>query len=153
METNDSACDSEIVDAVRAVRAGDAQAYARIVNRYQGPLMTLGMALVSKSPGGRRAAQDVLVRAYERLHLFDERQAMKPWLFKIMCRLAQERRRATTRVTALKKRPRSRVRRAASIWDPPREFLRANNRRCCGRLFPHCRWPNGRRLCCIIVRI
>jgi RNA polymerase sigma-70 factor (ECF subfamily) len=36
-------------------------------------------------------AQDVFVRAYERLASFDVRQPMKPWLAKIAYRLAQER--------------------------------------------------------------
>ena len=47
MEPNDSEIGREIADAVRAVRAGDVQAYAIIVKRFQGPLMTLCTAMLS----------------------------------------------------------------------------------------------------------
>jgi len=97
---NDLDSERDIADAVRAVRAGDAQAYATIVKRYQGPLMTLCTALLRNRQAAEELAQDALVRAYERLDLFDVRQPMKPWLCKIAYRLAQERRRAQSRETA-----------------------------------------------------
>jgi RNA polymerase sigma-70 factor, ECF subfamily len=97
---NDSDLERDIADAVRAVRAGDAQAYATVVKRFQGPLMTLCTALLRNRQAAEELAQDALVRAYERLDLFDVRQPMKPWLYKIAYRLAQQRRRAQSRETA-----------------------------------------------------
>jgi RNA polymerase sigma-70 factor, ECF subfamily len=97
---NDSDVDGEIADAVRAVRAGDVQAYATIVERFQGPLMTLCTALLRNRQAAEELAQDTLVRAYERLDSFDLRQPMKPWLCKIAYRLAQEQRRSRGRETA-----------------------------------------------------
>jgi len=90
----------EIADAVRAVRAGDTQAYATIVKRFQEPLMTLCTALLRNRHAAEELAQDALVRAYERLDRFDVREPMKPWLFKIAYRLAQEGWRARSRETA-----------------------------------------------------
>jgi RNA polymerase sigma-70 factor (ECF subfamily) len=97
---NDSDSERDVADAVRAVRAGDAQAYSTIVKRFQGPLMTLCTALLRNRHAAEELAQDALVRAYERLDLFDARQPMKPWLYKIAYRLAQQRRRAQSRETA-----------------------------------------------------
>jgi RNA polymerase sigma-70 factor (ECF subfamily) len=87
---SDSGFERDVADAVRAVRAGDAQAYAIIVKRFQGPLMTLCAAMLRDRQAAEELAQDTLVRAYERLDLFDVRQPMKPWLFKIAYRLAHQ---------------------------------------------------------------
>jgi RNA polymerase sigma-70 factor, ECF subfamily len=110
---NDSDPERDVADAVRAVRAGSAQAYATIVERFQGPLMTLCTALLRNRQAAEELAQDALVRAYERLDLFDVRQPMKPWLYKIAYRLAQERRRAQNREMA-------RMEAAATILGPNR---------------------------------
>jgi RNA polymerase sigma factor (sigma-70 family) len=96
----ESDSEREITDAVRAVRAGDAQAYAVIVKHFQGPLMTLCTALLRNRQAAEELAQDALLRAYERLDLFDVRQPMKPWLYKIAYRLAQAQRRAHGREAA-----------------------------------------------------
>jgi RNA polymerase sigma factor (sigma-70 family) len=97
---NDSLAERDIADAVRAVRAGDVQAYATIVSRFEGPLVTLCIALLRNRQAAEELAQDTLVQAYERLDLFDERQPIKPWLYKIAYRLAQERWRAHAREAA-----------------------------------------------------
>jgi RNA polymerase sigma-70 factor, ECF subfamily len=100
VDRNELEPDRDIVDAVRAVRAGDAQAYATIVTRFQGPLMTLCTALLRNRQAAEELAQDTLVQAYERLGLFDLRQPMKPWLYKIAYRLAQQQWRAQSREAA-----------------------------------------------------
>ncbi len=100
MTPNVSDFDAEIADAVRAVRAGDAQAYATIVKRFQGPLTTLCTACSAIVKQRKSWRQDAPVRAYERLDLFDVRQPMKPWLYTIAYWLAQQRRRAQGRETA-----------------------------------------------------
>jgi RNA polymerase sigma-70 factor, ECF subfamily len=94
VEPNDSESGREIAEAVRAVRAGDVQAYATIVKRFQGPLMTLGTALLRDRQAAEELTQDAMVHAFERLDLFDARRPMKPWLCKIAYRLAQQRWRA-----------------------------------------------------------
>ncbi len=71
MEPNESESGREIAEAVRAVRAGDVQAYATIVRRFQGPLMTFCTAMLRDRQAAEELAQDTLVHAYERLDLFD----------------------------------------------------------------------------------
>ena len=87
---NDSDPEREIVQAVCAVRAGDVQAYAAIVNRFQASIMTLCVAILRDPQAAEELAQDVFVRAYQRLDTFDVRRPMKPWLVKIAYRLAQK---------------------------------------------------------------
>jgi len=89
-----------IVDSVRAVRAGNAQAYAAIVTRFQGPILTLCAAILRDRQAAQELAQDVFVRAYQRLDTFDVRRPMKPWLVKIAYHLAQEKRRTQVRQAA-----------------------------------------------------
>jgi RNA polymerase sigma-70 factor, ECF subfamily len=110
----ESDSDRDVVEAVRAVLAGDAQAYAFIVRRFQGPLMTLCTALLRNRQAAEELAQDALARAYERLDHFDVRLPMKPWLYKIAYRLAQEHRRARVRETA-------RQQAAATMHDQDRD--------------------------------
>lgn len=97
---DDSALDHEIADAVYAVRAGNAQAYATIVERFQTLVMTLCVAISRDRQAAEELAQDVFVRAYERLSTFDVGRPMKPWLVKIAYRLAQQRRRVQAKETA-----------------------------------------------------
>ena len=93
------------------------------------------------------------MRAYERIDLFDVRQPMKPWLYKIAYRLAQERWRAWSRETARLEAAATMLRRTAAIQGLRKNCFPTNDRRYCGRLSPNCRWPNGLRLCFTIVRI
>jgi RNA polymerase sigma-70 factor, ECF subfamily len=127
VEPNDSESGREIAAAVRAIRAGDVQAYATIVKRFQGPLMTLCTALLRDRQAAEELAQDTLVRAYERLDLFDVRQPMKPWLYKIAYRLAQERWRSRSREMARRQAAAPMIGRDRS--DPgPAERLLADER-------------------------
>jgi RNA polymerase sigma-70 factor (ECF subfamily) len=112
VEPNESGREREIAEAIRAVRAGDVQAYAAIVGRFQGPLMTFCTAMLRDRQAAEELAQDTLVRAYERLDTFDASRPMKPWLFRIAHRLAQQGWRAQRREQAR--------RQAAAAVDPDR---------------------------------
>jgi RNA polymerase sigma-70 factor, ECF subfamily len=86
----DSDKEREISEAVRSVRAGDVQAYATIVRRFQASIMTLCVAILRDRQAAEELAQDVFVKAYQRLDTFDVRRPMKPWLAQIAHRLAQQ---------------------------------------------------------------
>jgi RNA polymerase sigma-70 factor, ECF subfamily len=89
--------DREVVKAVQAVRAGHREAYATIVTRFQTFLMTLCAAILPDRQAAGELAQDVLVRAYQRLDTFDVTRPMKPWLATIAYRLVQEQGRQQSR--------------------------------------------------------
>lgn len=109
MTTTGAALDDEVVQAVRAVRAGDIHAFGVIVARFQGPILTLCTAILRNRDGGEDLAQDVFVQAFQQLDSFDARLPMKPWLVKIAYRLAlqawrmQARQKARERVAAMAK--------------------------------------------------
>jgi RNA polymerase sigma-70 factor (ECF subfamily) len=127
VEPNESEVEGDVADAVRAVRAGDVQAYATIVERFQGPLMTLCTAMLRDRQAAAELTQDALVRAYERLDLFDVRQPMKPWLSRIAYRLAQQRWRARSREAARREAAAPLI--GTSRGDPgPAERLLADER-------------------------
>jgi RNA polymerase sigma-70 factor (ECF subfamily) len=90
----------DIGEAVRAVRAGDTQAFATIVERFQRQVMTLCDAVLRDKQAAEELAQDVFVTAYQRLATFDVCRPMKPWLVKIAYRLAQQRWRNRVREAA-----------------------------------------------------
>lgn len=75
--------------AVRAVRRGDREAFAHVVERYQHRLFGLALMLTRESSAAEEVAQDALVRAFTHLNAYDERRPLYPWLATIAVRLAQ----------------------------------------------------------------
>lgn len=78
-------------DAVRDIRAGDREAFGRLVERYQGRLFGLVSLVMRDRAAAEEVTQDAFVRAYTRLDRYDERQPFYPWLATIAVRLAQNR--------------------------------------------------------------
>jgi RNA polymerase sigma-70 factor (ECF subfamily) len=81
----------QVVQAVEAVLAGQVDAYASIVRRFQDSIMTVAMGLLGDRQAAEELTQDAFVRAYERLRQFDPSRPMKAWLVKIAYCLAQDR--------------------------------------------------------------
>jgi len=75
--------------AVIAVRGGDPDAFARLVEIYQRRMFGLLLMMT----GDRAAAEDVMqesfIRAYSHLERYDPRREFYPWLATIAVRLAQ----------------------------------------------------------------
>jgi RNA polymerase sigma-70 factor, ECF subfamily len=76
-------------DIVHAVRRGDREAFAHLVQTYQGRLFGLVLMMVRQAAGAEEVTQDAFVRAFTRLHMYDERRPFYPWLATIAVRLAQ----------------------------------------------------------------
>ncbi|HET7697393.1 MAG TPA: RNA polymerase sigma factor [Vicinamibacterales bacterium] len=77
--------------AIREVRAGDRNAFGRLVERYQGRLFGLVVVVLRDRAAAEEVTQDAFVRAYMRLDRYDERLPFYPWLATIAVRLAQNR--------------------------------------------------------------
>lgn len=75
--------------AVRAVRGGDREAFGLLLERYQRRLFGLTLMMVRDPEGAEEVTQDAFVRAFTRLHLYDEHRPFYPWLATIAVRLAQ----------------------------------------------------------------
>jgi RNA polymerase sigma-70 factor (ECF subfamily) len=76
-------------DAVRAVRAGDVEAFGRVVDEYQCRNFAVALMLSRDGTAAEEIAQDAFVRAFTHLDAYDERLPFYPWLATIAVRLAQ----------------------------------------------------------------
>lgn len=85
-----SESDPAIAEAVRAVLAGDKDAFAVIVRRFQGAILTLAAVILHDREAAREVAQEVFVRAWRGLKSFDQTRSMKGWLMGIAYRVASD---------------------------------------------------------------
>jgi RNA polymerase sigma-70 factor, ECF subfamily len=79
----------EVRAAVRAVRRGDRDAFARIVTLYQRRVFGLALMMTRDPSGAEDIAQDAFVRAFVHLAAYDEGRPFYPWISTIVVRLAQ----------------------------------------------------------------
>ena len=73
--------DSEIISKVLA---GDHQAYAQLVNRYQNYVFTLTLRMIKSREDAEEVAQDVFVKAYRALADFRGASKFSTWLYTIV---------------------------------------------------------------------
>jgi RNA polymerase sigma-70 factor (ECF subfamily) len=78
-----------VADAIRAVRNGDRDAYARVVERYQRRLFGLALMMARDPSAAEEITQDAFVRAFLHLDAYDSHRPFYPWLSTIAVRLAQ----------------------------------------------------------------
>jgi RNA polymerase sigma-70 factor (ECF subfamily) len=76
-------------DAVAAIRRGDRQAFAAIVELYQRRLFGLALMMTRDPSGADEVVQDAFVRAFAHLDAYDTRRPFYPWISTIAVRLAQ----------------------------------------------------------------
>jgi RNA polymerase sigma-70 factor, ECF subfamily len=81
--------DGAVREAVEAVRRGDHNAFAPIVELYQRRLFGLALMMTRDPSGAEEVAQDAFVRAFLHLAAYDPRRPFYPWLSTIAVRLAQ----------------------------------------------------------------
>ncbi len=67
----------------RASRAGDGEAFGRLVARHERSVYGLCLRLLGQPEDARDAAQEAFVRAYESLRGYDPSLAFRPWLLRI----------------------------------------------------------------------
>lgn len=74
-------------------RAGDAQAFARLVSLYQGMVFSLGARLLGDPEEARDLAQDVFLQVYRTLPRFRGQSSLKTWIYRIVVNQAHNRQR------------------------------------------------------------
>jgi len=84
-----SADDGAVRAIVGAVRRGDREVFARLVELYQSRIFGLALMIVRDRSGAEEVSQDAFVRAFTKLEFYDERRPFYPWLATITVRLAQ----------------------------------------------------------------
>lgn len=85
--------DSTIQEAqlLEALRQGDENAFAKVVDKYSGSLLRLAMAFVSSRAVAEEVVQETWLGVLEGLHRFEERSSFKTWLFRILTNRAKTR--------------------------------------------------------------
>ncbi len=76
----DQASDHQVVSAVLA---GEVDAYAVLVQRYQKPIYNLMFRLTGSYADSLDLAQETFIKAYEALHRFRQGRRFFPWLYSI----------------------------------------------------------------------
>jgi RNA polymerase sigma-70 factor (ECF subfamily) len=74
---------SEDAELVARCVAGDADAFAPLVGRYQGPLFTVALRMVGDREDARDLTQGVFLKAFEKLSTFDPSYRFFSWLYRI----------------------------------------------------------------------
>jgi RNA polymerase sigma-70 factor (ECF subfamily) len=74
--------DPDAVD-VRRVLAGDVEAFAGVVHRWQGPLVTLAYRYCRNRGQAEEMAQEAFLKAYRFLSRWQEDAPFKSWLFTV----------------------------------------------------------------------
>lgn len=84
----------EIAAALERARAGDADAFGTLVDRYRDAVFRAALAATGSAAEADDAAQEAFVAAYRRLDRFRGDSSFKTWLLSIAWRKAIDRRRA-----------------------------------------------------------
>src|SRR3989442_2934484 len=70
-------------DVVKACLAGDANAYAGLVERYGGRVFNIALRITGDADAANDCAQEAFIRAYRALHQYDPALPFGPWLYRI----------------------------------------------------------------------
>jgi RNA polymerase sigma factor (sigma-70 family) len=82
---------------VQRARAGEPEAFARIVERHQGAAFRVAWVLCGNAADAEEATQDAFVKAHGALARFRTGSPLRPWLLAIAANEARNRRRAAGR--------------------------------------------------------
>ncbi len=64
-------------------RRGDHQAFARLIDAYQGPVYNLAYRMLGDAGEAEDAAQETFVRMYTKLHTFQPERKLSSWVLSI----------------------------------------------------------------------
>lgn len=78
-------------ELVRRVLRGEVDAFASIVTRHQARLFRLGLKFLHRAEDAEDFAQEVFIRAYQRLATFQGQVPFAAWLYRISFNLAVNR--------------------------------------------------------------
>jgi len=68
---------------IQRVRAGNVEAYSRLVERYRDMVYTICIRMLGNEMDAEEAAQDAFVKAFRALNDFHEKSKFSTWLYRI----------------------------------------------------------------------
>jgi RNA polymerase sigma-70 factor (ECF subfamily) len=71
---------------VGAAQAGDLDAFAELVRRYEGPVFRVALRMLASHADAQDVSQDTFVRAWQALGRFRSDSAVGTWLYRIVTR-------------------------------------------------------------------
>jgi RNA polymerase sigma-70 factor (ECF subfamily) len=80
--------DVEDCDLIARALAGQRDAFAALVHRYQRPVFSIAYRLTGDRAVAQDLAQEAFLRAYQSLSTFDLGRPFSPWLFRIATNLS-----------------------------------------------------------------
>ena len=105
---------------VRQAQAGDAAAYARLVERHQERAVRLAFTLVHHWEDARDLSQEAFVKAFRRLETFRADAAFSTWFYRILVNTCRDfQRRARVRRWLSLTRPATEDEEELSVFDAP----------------------------------
>ena len=82
---------------VQATREGNRAAFNKLVVKYQDKVFYLAYDLIGEYDDAKDIAQEAFIRAYEKLHQFEDRAQFSTWLYRITVNLAMDQHRRRKR--------------------------------------------------------
>jgi RNA polymerase sigma-70 factor (ECF subfamily) len=89
----DAACAVSDAGLVARCRAGDTQAFGRLVELHEGMVINLSARLLGDIEEARDVAQEVFLQIYRSLHRFEGRSSLKTWIYRIVVNHCRNRQR------------------------------------------------------------
>lgn len=87
-ERDDAAADRDLErQLIARTRAGDADAFGQLVTRYQSSVYSVCFRFMGEQRDAEDLTQDAFIRAYQRLHLYDDSRPFGPWLRRLAANL------------------------------------------------------------------
>ena len=71
-------------EAVQRCLAGDANAFATLVERYGGRVYNIALRITNDADAAADCAQEAFIRAYKALHQYDPGLPFGPWIYRIV---------------------------------------------------------------------
>ena len=69
--------------SLRALQAGDRAEFARLVDRYSGPIYRLALKMLGNSSDAEDVLQNTFLKAFQHLPAFEGRSSLSTWLYRI----------------------------------------------------------------------
>jgi len=75
---------------IKQSKAGDKHAFGRLIQRYQEQILYLAYDLTGNYEDAQDLAQEAFIKAFDKLHQFEERSRLSTWLYRITVNLAMD---------------------------------------------------------------
>jgi RNA polymerase sigma-70 factor (ECF subfamily) len=69
--------------SIEALRAGDRDEFARLVDAYSGPIYRLGLRMLGREQDAEDVLQNTFVKVLQNIRGFEERSSLSTWIYRI----------------------------------------------------------------------